>query len=136
MPALIVQPPDPDRQRAEAIAFLRTLQTPSGGFIAAKPADGAQPAPSPRTTRTGLRAVRLLGGSPPDRPAVFAFLKACYDPKSGGFADRPGAKPDPISTSVALMALIELKEPLDPYLERALSFMGERAAGFEDVRMV
>jgi hypothetical protein len=132
--ALLSHPEVPEGDKA-AIAFLRGLQTPSGGFVNLPP-KGSKAGPSLRLTRTGLRAFRLLGGAPADREAVVGFLKDCYDRSSGGFADHPGGRPDPISTSVALMALVELKLPTEPYMERALRFMGEKASGFEEVRMV
>ena len=76
------------------------------------------------------------GAKPADREAVIRYLDACYDPKSGGFSDRPGAKPDAISTAVGLMILGELKLPVEPYLEAGLKFMTEKTEGFEQIRMV
>ncbi len=119
-----------------AIAFLRTLQTPSGGFIDVPSPKGTPPQPSLRLTRTALRSFRLLGGQPANREAVSRYLKACYDPQSGGFADHPGAKPDPISTAVGLMIFGELKLSAQPYVERGLKFMNDKTEGFEQIRMV
>lgn len=119
-----------------AVAVLKAHQLPSGGFVTKLPEKGADPVPSLRTTRTAVRAHRLLGVDPPNPDKILEFLLACYDDKSGGFADQPGAKPDPISTSVALMILQELKKPTDKYLEKALTFMGEKTNGFEQIRMV
>jgi prenyltransferase beta subunit len=119
-----------------AIAFLRTLQTPSGGFIDVKPPKETPPQPSLRLTRTALRTFRLLGGRPANRDAVIRYLKACYDPQSGGFADHPGAKPDAISTAVGLMIFGELKLPVEPYVGRGLKFMNDKTEGFEQIRMV
>jgi prenyltransferase beta subunit len=78
----------------------------------------------------------MLGGEPADREAVIRFLRGCYDETTGGFAAKPGAPPDPISTSVALMVLGELHLPQEPYLERGLTFMNDHTHGFEQVRMV
>lgn len=132
--------PKPTGPKAEAVrvdlAFLRTHQLPSGGFVTKLPEKGKELVPSIRTTRTAVRVHRLLGVDPPNPDKILEYLLACYDEKTGGFADRPGEKPDPISTSVALMALQELKKPTDKYLEKALAFMGEKTAGFEQVRMV
>jgi hypothetical protein len=119
-----------------AIAFLGTLQTHSGGFVDVLPPKGKQPQPSLRLTRTALRSFRLLGARPADREAVIRYLKACYDPESGAFADRPGAKPDAISTAVGLMIFGELKLPVEPYVERGLKFMNDKTQGFEQIRMV
>jgi hypothetical protein len=136
--ACVAAPPPsiPSGEAAAAVAYLRTLQTPSGGFVSVPPPAGTEAVPSLRTTRTGLRAFRLLGGSPADPDGVVRFLLACHDPKTGGFSDRPGAKPDAVSTAVGLMILGELKRPVEPYLAAALEFMGASANGFEEVRMV
>ena len=64
------------------------------------------------------------------------YLKACYDPKSGGFSDRPGANPDAISTAVGLMILGEVQLPVELYREAGLKFMNENTEGFEQIRMV
>jgi hypothetical protein len=123
-------------QNQAAIAFLRTLQTPSGGFVTLPVPPGTEPQPSLRTTRTALRCFRLLGGQLADRAAVIRYLQACYDRQSGGFSDRPGAQPDAISTAVGLMILGELKLPVEPYVEAGLKFMNDATEGFEQVRMV
>ena len=57
-------------QDQAAIAFLRTLQASSGGFVTLPAPAGTEPQPSLRTTRTALRCFRLLGGQPTDRAAV------------------------------------------------------------------
>ena len=116
--------------------FLRSMQQPNGGFISDPLKPGETPKPTLRTTRTALRAFRLLGIEVPNRDKVLAFHAACFDPKTGGFAAEPGGQPDPISTSVALMILHELKLPTDEYAPRALAFMNERTKGFEEIRMV
>ena len=119
-----------------AAAFLRTLQQPSGGFISDQLRPGELAQPTLRTTRTALRTCRMLGVAVPRRDVVVAFHAGCYDPESGGFAAWPGAEPDPISTSVGLMILRELKLPSDAYLDRGLAFMNEHTQGFEQIRMV
>ncbi len=116
--------------------FLRTMQQPNGGFISDQLKPGETPKPTLRTTRTAIRVFRLLGLPLPNRDQVLAFHAACFDPKTGGFAAEPGGRPDPISTSVALMILKEMKLPTDKYETRALAFMNERTKGFEDIRMV
>ena len=129
----LAQPAD---AKAADLAFLKTHQLPSGGFVTKLPEKGAEPVPSLRTTRTAIRVHRLLGVEPPNPDKILEFTLACSDAKTGGFADRPGEKPDPISTSVSLMILQELKAPTDKYLEQALAFLGEKTSGFEQVRMV
>jgi hypothetical protein len=132
----LADPSDTPEHRAEAVAYLHTLQTPGGGFILHKQAIGEDELnPSLRLTRTAVRAFKMLGGKPADPVALEKFLKECHDPKSGGFSDRPGLPPDAISTSVALMTLVELKLPTEPYLDGALRFLGENTHDFEDIRM-
>ena len=118
-----------------AVAFLTTHQLPSGGFVTTLPGKGEAPVPSLRTTRTAVRAYRLLGADVPNPDRVAAFTLACHDAKTGGFADRPGAAPDPVATAVALMVLRELKRPEGDYLGPGLAFVGEKTAGFEQIRM-
>jgi hypothetical protein len=130
-------PSDTPEYRTQAVAYLRTLQTPGGGFVTRLPLPGEKESqPSLRVTRTALRGFRFMGGTPADSETVKRFVLACHDPKSGGFADRPGLQADPISTAVGLMALVELKMPVDPYLDGALQFMGKETRDFEDIRMV
>lgn len=136
--ALALPPPAPaaPKEAKAAVAFLKTHQLPSGVFVTEPPEKGEVPVPSIRTTRTAIRAHRLLGVDPPNPDKIVEYVRACHDETSGGFADRPGEKPDPISTSVALMILQELKRPADRHLEKALAFMGEKTCGFEQIRMV
>jgi hypothetical protein len=134
---ILADPSDTPENREATVAYLRTLQTPGGGFILQKTATGeAELKPSLRLTRTAVRAFKMLGGKPADPVALEKFLKECYDPKRGGFSDRPGLPPDAISTSVALMTFVELKLPTEPYLDGALRFLGENTHDFEDIRMV
>ncbi|MCA9181643.1 MAG: hypothetical protein KDA51_09325, partial [Planctomycetales bacterium] len=119
------------------LAFIQQMQTPLGGFISDLPVAGsALEEPTLRTTRTAIRAHRLLGGQLANREAVIRFLYGCYDASSGGFAARPGLPPDPISTSVGLMICRELKLPTGDMLARGLQFMNERTENFEQIRMV
>jgi prenyltransferase beta subunit len=123
-------------QKQAAIAFLQKQQIPAGGFVDLPRNAAKKPQqPSLRTTRTALRALRLLGGVPADRAAVVRYLKACYDRPSGGFADRPGLPPDAISTAVGLMILGELKLPTKPYADAGLKFLNDHTQGFEQIRM-
>jgi len=128
-------PTIPD-EKQEAVRYLQTLQLPSGAFATRMPTDGSAPIPSLRSTRTAIRAFRLLGSDAPHPEAILKYLKDCHSSATGGFSDRPGAPPDPISTSVALMILQELKQPVEPYLKPALSFMGRQTQNFEEIRMV
>ncbi|MFO0978777.1 MAG: prenyltransferase/squalene oxidase repeat-containing protein [Planctomycetaceae bacterium] len=120
----------------EEIKFVQKMQTPSGGFITDLPVNGTVAEPTLRTTRTGIRALKLLGGEIPNREALIRFLNGCYHEPSGGFSARPGLPPDPISTSVGLMIHKELGLPYDDILPRALQYMNEQTSDFEQIRMV
>jgi prenyltransferase beta subunit len=122
-------------ERGSAIDFLDTMQTQGGGFVSERWTDGNATHPTLRTTRTALRAYRLLGGMPPNRDRIIAYLRGCQNP-DGGFASEPGSASDPISTSVALMVFRELQLPYEPYVERGLKYMNDHTQGFEQIRMV
>ncbi len=119
------------------LAFVQKLQTPSGGFVSNLPVDSTvAETPTLRTTRTAIRAHRLLGGQLVNREAAVRFLYGCYDPASGGFGAQPGLKPDPISTAVGLMICKELKLPTDDLLARGLRYLNDHTQDFEQLRMV
>jgi hypothetical protein len=134
--AVLLAADETGRQNQAAIAFLRGWQAPSGGFVTVLPPKGTAPQPSLRTTRTAIKTFRLLGGQLPNRDTVVRYIRACHDPNSGGFCDRPGTKPDAISTAVGLMILCELELPVEPYLEAGLKFINENTVDFEQIRMV
>lgn len=116
--------------------FLASMQNPDGSFASARWSDGELGRSTLRTTRTAIRAHRLLGLKVPNQERVVSYLKACFDKESGGFAQEPGLMADPISTSVALMILKDLEQPFEPYLTRATDFINANTSGFEQVRMV
>jgi hypothetical protein len=57
------------------------------------------------------------------------------DKASGAIADYPGASPDVTSTAVGILALVELKLPLDPYRESAIRYLTDHVKSFEDIRI-
>jgi hypothetical protein len=115
-------------------AYLRALQAADGGFL---PATGDQltTKSSLRSTTSALRAVKYFHGEPRDPKAAAAFVERCYDKPSGGFADRPGGKPDVPTTAVGIMAVVELKLPTEPYADGVQKYLGEHSKGFEDIRI-
>jgi hypothetical protein len=118
-------------EKKATVAWLRKLQAADGGF---QPAPGKAPS-GLRATTTALRALKYFGGEVPDRSAAADFVKSCFVKDSGAFADRPGGKPDVISTAVGIMAVVELKLPTDPYESGVLAYLGEHAKSFEEVRL-
>jgi prenyltransferase beta subunit len=124
-------------QIASTVKYVRSLQTEAGGFMArATDVAGKEPnPPSLRATTGALRALRYFGGEPKDLAACKRFVASCFDKESGGFVDAPGGKPDVVTTAVGLMALVELKVPLDAYRDPAVSYLGKNAKAFEEIRM-
>jgi prenyltransferase beta subunit len=125
------------QEQGPTLAYLRVLQTQSGGFLPSAPSSAKDQAPVPslRATTAALRALKYFGGQAPDRDLAVRFVKASFDPATGGFADRPGAQPDVPTTAVGLMALVELGVPLAPYRDRAIAYMAGKAQSFEEIRM-
>jgi len=118
-------------QKKATLAYLQKLQNKDGAF---RPT--AKEAPSSlRATSAALRATRYFGGTVAHKDECAAFVKKCFDKKSGGFADAPGGKPDVIVTAVGLMALVELKVPRAAYEGPAIAYLAEHAREFEEVRM-
>jgi hypothetical protein len=124
-------------QRGAAVAYLRSLQTPEGGFMPATPSkeNDFKANPSLRATSGALRALKYFGGKPKDAEAAAKFIRSCYDKDSGGFADAPEGKPDVATTAVGLTALAELNQNLDPFAPAALAYLGKNAKTFEEIRI-
>jgi prenyltransferase beta subunit len=126
------------REEVQAtVEYLRSMQTESGGFTA-RSADAARKErnpPSLRATVGALRALKYRDSEPKDVAACKKFVAACFDKEHGGFADGPGGKPDAMTTAVGLMALVELRIPLDDYREAAVAYLGKNAKSFEEIRM-
>ncbi len=87
-----------------------------------------------RATNAAVKALNHFGGEVPDKAACADFIKSCFDKESGGFADRPGGKPDVTTTAVGLMAVVEVKLPTEPF-EGAVKYLGDNVKSFEDIRI-
>lgn len=119
-----------------SIAFLKTQQHANGAFSVKNPIIDSSAVPSIRATRTGIKAFALNGSTVPHPEKILRFVKDCHSPSTGGFSDRPGLEPDPISTSVALMILKELNQPVEPYLKSGIAYINVSTKTFEEIRMV
>jgi prenyltransferase beta subunit len=119
-----------ESERKASVAYLQDCQQSDGGFV---PSGAAQS--SLRGSTTALRALKYFGGEPRDGAACARFVQRCFDKNSGGFADRPGQQPDVISTAVGIMAIVELKLPVDDYREAAVSYLTKHGKAFEEIRM-
>jgi len=121
----------PEEKKA-TIAFVQGLQ--SGGAFVPSPAESDKP--SLRATSAALRALKYFGGEPKDKTALPRFVERCFDKTTGGFSDSPlTLKPDVTTTAVGLMAVVELKMPLEPYVEPAVKYLADNAKTFEEIRI-
>jgi prenyltransferase beta subunit len=125
-----VRAQSPEEKKA-TVAWLCKLQTGDGGF---QPAPGKAPS-GLRATTSALRALKHFGGEAPDRATCDVFVKSCFDKETGGFADRPGGKPDVATTAVGIMAVVELKLPTEPYEAGVLGYLGSHVKSFEEIRI-
>ena len=125
---------DAVKAKLAAIRYVQKLQTPSGGFQ-------ADPAGKPglRATNAAVRSLRYLTGKPvknavPNADKVSAFVMSCYEPKAGAFADAPGGKPDVNTTSIGVMAAVEMGVPKEKF-RKAMDYIKEHAKTWEEVRL-
>jgi prenyltransferase beta subunit len=117
-------------QKKETIAYLHSLYVAGQGFRSSP-----QARPSVGATSSALRALAYFGGKPPEDEGCARLVKSCFDRSSGGFADQPGGKIDVHTTSVGIMAIVQLKLPTEPYEAGVLRYLGENAHTFEDIRI-
>lgn len=143
-PLAYAPPGDADAATArkrQTLEFIASLEVPQGGFAAAplSPAVDALPQPSLRATSAAVRAWKYLGGEKlgrafPNRDRHAAFVLKCYDPRTGGFAEEPGGRPDVTLTSVGVMAALELGVPKEKFAP-ALEYLKANARTFEELRI-
>ncbi len=114
---------------AQTAAYAAAQQNTDGGFA---PNPG-QPS-TLGATNTGLRVLDYVGGSVLDEPGCIRFVNSCKVP-GGGFAQRPGGKPDVVTTAIGLMAAAELKIADKAMIDDAIAYFGANAKAFEEVRM-
>jgi prenyltransferase beta subunit len=126
-PALWAQAP-PDKA---AVAYVEGLRARDGGYL---PAAG-QKESTLRATSAALRALKYFGGPVREKDATAQFVKSCHDKATGGFADRPGGKPDVFTTAVGVMAVKELQLPAEPYADGVVKFLSDNATSFEEIRI-
>ncbi len=131
-PAARAQTPEVDaavRARLDTVRYLTKLEDPKGGFA---PAAGAKP--GLRATSAAVRALKYNGQKTPHPDAHAAFVVACFDPATGGFADAPGGKADVTLTSVGVMAAVGLGVPKERF-RKSLEYLRANAKTFEEVRL-
>jgi prenyltransferase beta subunit len=132
----LAQAPDAAARKKETLKWLLELQSPTGGFYMApkeSPQSDVKQVPSLRATSAAVRAIKYLGGDLPNKDRHAAFVLTCFDPKTGGFAE-PAEKPNVTTTSIGVMAAVELGIPKEKFA-RAMDYLKENAKTFEDVRI-
>ncbi len=120
--------------RKDTIIYLTKLQTSAGGFVPSQPVAGTGQ-PSLRASSSVVRTLRYLDGEVANKAACVKFVESCFDPESGGFRDTPGGKVDLFSTAIGVMAVVELKMPLDRYAAPTIRYLSDNAKGFEEIRI-
>jgi prenyltransferase beta subunit len=120
-------------QKQETIAYLRKLQTPSGGFLA----DAKAEKPGLRATSAAVRALKYFGSPLQDAKSARDFVTQCFRPKLGAFLDQPdsSAPPDVTTTAIGLMAVVELHIPFEMFQARAVTYLEQQAREFPDIRI-
>jgi prenyltransferase beta subunit len=118
-------------EKQATVAYVKSLQTPAGGF---RPAAAAKE-PTLRATSAAIRALHYLGAEVPNQKDCARFIRACFDEASGGFADVPGGKPDVFSTAVGIMAALPLGIPAAAIAGPTRQYLDQHARDFEDIRI-
>ena len=119
----------------QSIAYVKNLQTPSGGFLPMAAKDKSPLIPTLRATSAAVRALHYFGADTPNKDACAKFVASCFDAKTGGFSDVPQGKPDVFTTAVGIMAVAELKMPVEQYGTDAIKYLGANAKSFEEIRI-
>lgn len=117
-------------EQKQTAAYLQKLQLPDGAFI---PSEGALK-PTLRATSAAVRAFGYYNAKIPNPEGVAKFVGSCYDPATGGFSDEPMGKPGVFETAVGLMAVVELKMPIDQFT-KAVGYLVAKAKDFEQIRI-
>ncbi|HEY1186405.1 MAG TPA: prenyltransferase/squalene oxidase repeat-containing protein [Gemmata sp.] len=134
LPALAFAQPTA-AQKKGTVKWVLAQEAPAGGFYLAPqdPNIDAAPRATLRATNGAVRALKYLGADIPNKDKHAAFVLACYDPKTGGFAE-PGGKPDVVVTSIGVMVAVELNVPKEKFA-KAMNYLQENAKTFEEVRI-
>jgi prenyltransferase beta subunit len=116
-------------EREASRKYLLSLRNADGGFRTA-----AAEGPSQLMATVGiLRGVRYWGGKVPERERTISWVSQCYHPSLGAFSDSPTSTPDIRSTALGLMALAELKAPLDRFSRDTLRYLEANATSLPDM---
>ena len=128
--------PQTAEEKKQTIAYLNRLQTANGAFLGAEPGPKDKPGqPSLRATTSAMRAYRYFGGEVPNKDKVIEFVKGCFNKSTGGFTDAPGkGKPDVFTTASGIMAVVDVKLPVNDYLD-VVQFFDKNVKNFDELRI-
>jgi prenyltransferase beta subunit len=118
-------------EKKETIAYLHRLEADGGGSRAT----AGEGVPTLHSTTAALRALSYFGGKARNQKASEEFVRRCFDPATGAFAETPHGKPGVVTTAVGLLVVADLKLPAGPYRGPALKYLAEHARTFEELRM-
>jgi hypothetical protein len=107
------------------VRYVNDLQGTDGGF---------RPSADDRVSQVGatsaaMRALKYLGGRPRNKDGVAQFVRSCYQPASGGFADTPGGQPTVRSAAMGLMAAVEAKLAMEEIRAPVEAYFAKHAGG-------
>lgn len=123
--------------RKATVAYLKQLQTTTGGFLSMPPQPNIRLAPTLRATSAAIRALHLLDAEVPNIKAARDYVLRCRDERSGGFGDMPGREPDVFTSAVGIMAAGELGLPMEKYRPPLLDYLRKKVKheSFDDIRI-
>jgi hypothetical protein len=120
--------------RAKTLTYLHGLARKDGGYADQTAAERA----GLQHTASVCRALRLLDSQVVDPRGTVGFVHRCFDPRSGGFSELPGARPTVLGTALALIALRALSDRggLAERTRLAVNFLAREARSAMDHFMV
>jgi len=133
LPALAVTHAQTAEEQRSTLAYVNSLQQADGGFAASRDRAGKTSRSSLRATLSAVRVMNYFRGELRRRADCAKFVMTCFDKEAGGFGDYPGGKPDALTTALGVMAVVDLKIPVQEYRERALKYLADQAKSFEEV---
>jgi prenyltransferase beta subunit len=118
-------------QIEQSIRYINGLQGTDGGF---RPAMTEAESDVSATT-VALRALKYMHSQarPRNSEAAKAFVLKCYQPSTGSFVTKLGREPDVRSTAMGLMAMAELKMPVQGYAELINRYFADHAKSLPDI---
>lgn len=112
---------------------VQSLQNEDGGFAAEKGGES-----SISSTNASIRILKHTGSSILDPVRAAKFVRSCFvvgENGEGAFAQKPGGKPDLITTCIAMLAWGDLQMEPGTEVPAALKYLVAHAKAYEEVRL-